>query len=285
MDVQLILVPYDSGHRGARMGAGPERLIQRGRQAALAGAGHSVGVELIESDVAPPVEIATSFDLCRKLAGRVGATAQRGAFPLVLAGNCNTCVGTLAGLGPDPIGIIWLDGHGDFNTPETTISGFLDGMGLAVATGRCWGKLADSLPGFRPVPIQAAALLGWRNLDPLERVAIQGTPAAQVELAAIRRQGVEAALGPALDQIARSVGRVYLHLDVDVLDPAATPSNHLAPPGGLTLDELHVALAAVHRRLYVAGAALTAYDPALDPQGLTGAACLKLAAALVGAAP
>ena len=71
-------------------------------------------------------------------------------FPLVLAGNCNAAVGVVAGLGPGAA-VLWCDAHADFNTPETTTGGFLDGMGLATVTGRCWTSMAARVPGFVPV--------------------------------------------------------------------------------------------------------------------------------------
>jgi arginase family enzyme len=72
-------------------------------------------------------------------------------FPLVLAGNCNTAVGTLSGADPEGLGVVWFDAHGDFNTPETTTTGFIDGMGLAIAVGHCWKAMARGVSGFSPV--------------------------------------------------------------------------------------------------------------------------------------
>ena len=70
-------------------------------------------------------------------------------FPVVLAGNCNSYVGTLAGLETDRAGVSWFDAHGDFNTPETTTTGFLDGMGLAMASGRCWKAMPETIAWFQ----------------------------------------------------------------------------------------------------------------------------------------
>jgi arginase len=90
----------------------------------------------------------------------------------VLAGNCISCIGTLAGLGDPPPAIIRLDAHGDFNTPESTLSGFLDGMVLATAVGRCWGKLAATIPGFHPTPEAQVVLLSARDFDVDERALL-----------------------------------------------------------------------------------------------------------------
>ena len=149
-EVEVMVVPYDSGHRGKRMGAGPERLIEAGLESALREAGFDVATTSIElPDDFFPAEPQAAFALHRLLARAVGDASSRGAFPLILAGNCNTAIGTLAGIRNRDIGIIWFDAHGDFNTPETTSSGFFDGMALATATGHCWREMVASVPGFQ----------------------------------------------------------------------------------------------------------------------------------------
>jgi arginase len=97
-----------------------------------------------ESD--PPAEVATAFELDGLLAGEVRTAVEAGEFPLVLSGNCNTSVGTLSGVGTEGLGVIWFDAHADFNTPETTTTGFTDGTGLAIAVGHCWVTMAESGP-------------------------------------------------------------------------------------------------------------------------------------------
>ncbi|HMG97250.1 MAG TPA: arginase family protein, partial [Gemmatimonadaceae bacterium] len=142
MDIQLLAVPYDSGNRGMRMGAGPERLLDAGLERVLRGNGHTVHTRIAELTADWQAEIQTSFELMRMLSAAVREARESGRFPIVLAGNCNTAVGTLAGLGAQSTGVAWFDAHGDFNTPETTRSGFLDGTAVAMITGRCWTQLA-----------------------------------------------------------------------------------------------------------------------------------------------
>ena len=120
------------------MGAGPERLIEAGLIDRLQQAGHEVvpcSVCLPSQKFMPEVQAA--FELDRRLAGCVAEAVSAEALPVVLSGNCITSVGTVAGIGEPDLGVIWLDAHGDFNTPETTLGGFLDGMALATLTGRC----------------------------------------------------------------------------------------------------------------------------------------------------
>src|SRR2546423_13798265 len=105
----------------------------------------------------------------RMLSTAVRETREASRFPIVLAGNCNTAVGTLAGLGAESTGVAWFDAHGDFNTPETTTSGFLDGTAVAIITGRCWTQLACTVPEFAPIADERVCLIGTREVDALER--------------------------------------------------------------------------------------------------------------------
>src|SRR5688572_19792128 len=152
MRIRILQVPYDSGQRALRMGRGPLHLVERGLADRLQDAGHETEVELIETGETFPSEIKVTFDLQRRLADRVRATIATGAMPIILGGNCNYTVGAMAGIDPLHTGLIWFDAHGEFNTPETTVGGFLDGMGLALGTGRCWRQIAATIPGFRPSP-------------------------------------------------------------------------------------------------------------------------------------
>ena len=98
MSVQLIQVPYDSGHRGIRLGKGPLRFVNQGMARILSRMGHAVDVECLEVETDPMNPIKTAFEVNRILAVKVRVALESGKFPLVLAGNCNNCVGTIAGL-------------------------------------------------------------------------------------------------------------------------------------------------------------------------------------------
>jgi arginase len=287
--VRLVAVPYDSGHRGLRMGAGPEHLAGHGAAARLRDAGHAVTEDVVEVDQAFPAEIATAFALHRAVAGPVRDAVGAGAFPLLLAGNCNSAVGVAAGLasgeGSGPVGVVWLDAHGDFNTPETTTGGFLDGMALAILTGRCWRALAATVPGFGPVPENHALLVGGRDLDPRERVALDGSGLGWVPDARVRELGPARALGPALDALAGRVGRVHLHIDLDVHDPGFAPANSYAAPGGLSPATVQEVVRLVAGRLPLAAGTLAAYDPGCDVEDRMLRAGLDLVELIAGLAP
>ncbi|MBW8768791.1 MAG: arginase family protein, partial [Gemmatimonadetes bacterium] len=220
-------------------------------------------------------EIGTAFDLDWQLAASVAATVARGAFPLILAGNCISSVGTLGGLGGGPTGILWFDAHGDFNTPESTVGGFLDGMALAVATGRCWTGLAATVPGFTPVAEENVVLIGARDLDP-----------AEAEL--LRMSGVQhlptdapvSRVAAAIEDVARRVHRLYVHVDLDVLDATEGRANGYAGAEGISLAGLLEAIHTAGARCPIAAGAITAYDPAYDPDGRVCAAAFEVALAL-----
>ncbi|MDQ3950494.1 MAG: arginase family protein [Gemmatimonadota bacterium] len=281
MDIHLLSVPYDTARRGERMGAGPDRLLESGAAVRLREHGHRVRV----AEIAPPAgtfpaEIRTAFELQREVAAAVRGAVAEGALPVVLAGNCNAAaLGTLAGLRERPVGVLWFDSHGDFNTPETTGSGFLDGMALAMATGRCWTQLLARLPGFEPVAPANVVLIGARDLDPIEASLLAESP-----VALIRPADVDTGLAPALDALRGRVRDVYVHIDLDVLDPASHGrANGLAAPDGLGVGQVASALHAIAHHFRVRGAALTAYDPAVDADGRVCRAALALLEAVADA--
>ena len=280
----LIEVPYDSGHYARRMGRGPVHLVQGGLAGLLERAGHEVRlveVRLVEDFL---TEVGTALETQRLVAECVAGEIAEGRFPLVLSGNCATSVGSVAGAGARRTGVVWLDSHGDYNTPETTASGFFDGMVLARVTGECWTAAAARVPGFEPVPTENVVLVAVRDLDPAERDLLTASDAVRVDVEAIRERGTESALAAAFDALADRVDQAYLHLDLDVLDPEVARINDFQAPGGLTVEEVAGVITALAARLPIRVAALTAFDPDADADGAGGEAAVTLAPALVGAA-
>ncbi|GAC1650881.1 MAG: arginase family protein [Gemmatimonadaceae bacterium] len=281
MMVVIIQVPYDSGLRDARMGRGPTRLLDLGADRALRGLGHTVTVDSIDSEHASfEGETATTFALQRSLAPRVRDASVAGAFPLVIAGNCMCAVGAIAGLGSTDLGVVWFDAHGDFHTPETTTSGFLDGMALSVSTGRCWSALAATVPGFSPVPERRVVHVGGRDFDGAERTALGESAIGLVGTSRVRRAGVRDALVPALDALASDVRRLYLHIDMDVLDPSEGVANRFAAQGGLVVADVEECIALAAERFPVVAATISAFDPALDPEGDVSRGAFRLMVSL-----
>jgi arginase len=280
MRVEVIAVPYDSARRGERMGAGPEHLLRAGLTQRLTAAGHSVRVRVLEAPADSwRAEIRTAFDLARAVAAAAREALADGAFPLVLSGNCAPAALGCASALHQPPTVLWFDAHGDFNTPETTIGGFLDGMALATLAGRCWRQLAGAMPGFHPVPESAIALIGARDLDPLEAALLDRSAIRRVAGATVRRDL------PAVLAAFEATAPAYLHLDLDVLDPSEAPVNPYAAPDGLSRADVAWAITTIAQALPLGAAALTAYDPGSDAAGTGCEAALALAVALVPREP
>jgi arginase len=243
------------------MGLGPTRLLgEHVSEQELEALGWRVSADSVEPVDETSSEIARVFELDRRLAGRVSAAIAEGAFPLVLAGNCISCLGTVAGADAGRIGVVWFDAHADFDTPDDNLSGFLDVMGLAILTGRGWRALRQTIPGFVPIDEDKVLLAGVRDLEPYQRARLESSYIRTVPGPDWREGDFEAAL----DELRRHVARVYLHIDLDALDLAEGTANQYAVTGGLTLDQLLAAVRSVFARFRVSAAALTAYDPRYD---------------------
>ena len=252
------------------MGEGPDHLLRQGAASALRSAGLEVHTEYVESSLAFRTEVATHFELCALVAGQVSGAVAEGRRPIVLSGNCGIAMGTVAGLldgGGSEVGVVWLDAHGEFNTPDTSASGFLDGMGLTVITGRSWRTIAGTVRGFAPIPDDRVLLAGVRDLDEAEGAIIARSDVHLVRAEMVRDDGLAAMLEPALDALARRVRRVYLHVDLDVLDPVVGRANQFAPAGGFTRGELVEAVRLVGERFTIAAAGIASYDPSYDADG------------------
>ncbi|MBC7791952.1 MAG: arginase family protein [Anaerolineae bacterium] len=272
MKIRVISVPYDSGHLRARMGAGPDRLLSAGLADRLQSGGHQVRVE----ECAPPkaalhAEVSTAFALNHVISAQVREAVATRELPLVLAGNCITSVGVLAGLSSEQMRVVWFDAHGDFNTPETTIGGFLDGMALSIATGNCWTQLASRVSGFRAVQEKNVVLVGARDLDPMEAELLAGSAINRV---AAGETGDS--LDALLQDSAFSGADVYVHVDLDVIDPSEGRVNQFAAEGGLSVQDVESALRVIGTRCRIRAASVTAYDPSYDVDGRICDAALRL---------
>jgi arginase len=273
-ELDVIAWPYHGGLADVSMGLGASVLAADERfREGLAAAGWQTRVVRV-----PPVdetlpEIARIFELARRLAQRVAAARDRHAFALVLGGNCVSCLGTTAGVaGGKDLGVVWLDAHADFDTPEDNLSGFTDVMGLAILTGSCWRALRETIPGFLVVEESRVVLAGTRDLEPYQRDRLS---ASQVHV--IPGALAADARDVALDVLRERVERVYLHVDLDVLDSSIGRANPYAAPGGPDLDAVLAAIEATFARFDVAAAAITAYDPRVDDSGTIGVAAGTIA--------
>ncbi|HWM91928.1 MAG TPA: arginase family protein [Thermoanaerobaculia bacterium] len=283
MNLTLIQVPYDSGHFGTRMGRGPLQLVEQGLADTLERAGHGVEVVPVRLD-GFLTEVTSAPGLHRLVAEHVSAARSGGRLPVVLSGNCNTAVvGSLAGIGP--AGVVWMDAHGDLNTPDTTLSGFFDGMAISVAMRKAWPTLTANLPGFTPLNAHNLIHVGARDFDPPELDVIESLGIARIQVEDLRRDGVAGALAGHLSNISRWVDQAYIHMDLDVLDPTELRANVFSVPGGLTVAEMAEVVRMTGRHLKIAAAGITAYDPDQDPEGRGARVAERLIEALAGTGP
>ncbi len=243
---------------------GPVHFIQNGLDAILQNSGHRVSVTTVESSIPFASEIGTTFDVNQTLAKQVQSAVHNNRFPFVLAGNCNSCIGTLAGLDSKRLGIIWFDAHGDFNTPETTTTGFLDGMGLAMAAGRCWKPLLNSIDGFNPVPENCIIHVGSQDLDPAEKKMFEEAKIPLIVANSTDENEILGDLKSALLELKNRVDGIYLHIDMDVLETKQGKPNHLAVPGGLPPHIVNEAIGIIKKYIKIEGCAVASFDPAFD---------------------
>ena len=192
--------------------------------------------------------------------------ALREGFSIVIGGDCTLVAGAVAGaataLGRPP-GLVYIDAHADLNTPETSPSGFLCGMALAIALGRGPRGILPDGGGVSP---EHVALLGFRLLDPGERDAI-GDLALAVPAAAMLKLGPRIAAALALDAIDNDDGPIVVHLDVDAVSHAEMPVK-ASPEGGLSIAELSDLVTALVASPRVVALHVAEFNPLADPESV-----------------
>lgn len=282
--VDLIICAKDSGRSDWRCGLGPRRILAQFLSSPTTIPRDDLRIVEIEAHVDYETDSSLVFEAQRQIAQCAAMSRNAGHFPLILGGNCNTAVGGIGGVGAADCGLIWFDAHGDFNTPENTETGFLDGMGLAMAVGRCWRHVLSTVPGFSPISEEFTALAGARDLDPWEAEDLTNSAITRLSVEDIRKSGVPAVFGTFISRLKKTADRVYLHVDIDVIDPADAPANHYNAPGGLSIDELVGAIAFIGERIPIAGGGIGSYDPAFDGDGRTAKAAVRVIEALIAAA-
>ncbi|NIB99253.1 arginase [Halobacterium sp. R2-5] len=225
-------------------------------------------------------------DVCIRLADEVAGTIDDGAFPLVLGGDHAVAIGSLAGSARDAeIGALWLDAHGDFNTPSSSPSGNVHGMPLAAALGR--GEFADTewanATGLRE---ENVALVGLRKLDDYEREAIRDSEMTAYTMSDIDERGVTSVIDDALDVVTAGTDGVHVSLDLDWLDPHEAPGVGTPVRGGATYREAHAALEAIAQRDEnvdcLRSLEVVEVNPILDESNRTADIAAELAASALG---
>jgi len=282
LKIALILVPFHLSKEKIGMGMGPIRYIEAGIDQNLKDQGYEVMVKKIKLLKQYKDEVRTIAVLNNSLGKVVKRVLRDGFFPFILGGNCNTCLGILAGFDEPKPGIIWFDAHGDFNTPKTTPSGFFDGMGLAIATGQCYQDIYSIIENMRPIKESQTLHIGARDLDPEELELLESTEVLMVNANTLKKTGIVNGLLPKLTELYSQTQEVYLHIDIDVIDPSEAPGVDFPAPEGLFLSEMEEAIKLISENLQIKAAALTAYNPEKDVDNKTLMIGLKLTNTILG---
>jgi arginase len=209
--------------------------------------------------------------VAERLAGVIGRAMKDGLTPIVLGGDCSILTGSMLALRrAGRYGLLFLDGHTDFYTPEASTTGGIAGMDLAIACGRGPAELV-SFGGVAPL-VQPADVVhfGRRDLDEAREYGgdLAGSGVVDWPLARIRESGLDRAIATVVDYFrSRGVEGIWLHVDADVLDDAVMPAVDSRQPGGMSYDELAQTLAAVKASGMLAGVEITIFDPEHDPSG------------------
>jgi arginase len=222
------------------------------------------------------------LETCARVGQEVESARADGLIPLVLGGDHSIAIGTLSGLSASgPGGVLWLDAHGDLNTPETTPSGNVHGMPLAVALGRSGARFSADGLRFPSVDPARVALVGVRSLDPGEQALVRELGIAVYTISDLDRRGVEPVIEEALERVG---GGSFLHvsIDLDVVDPEFAPGVGDPVLGGLSYREAHLALELVAEAGVLDCLEIVEVNPIRDHENTTAKLAVGLAASALG---
>jgi arginase len=278
------------GRRGVDMGPSAIRYAELvGRLADL-----GLGVHDLGTVAEDPIEALDAGDdrakyldeilvVCNEIAGHVEASSRAGELPLVLGGDHSLALGVFGGLARvhGPVATVWFDAHADCNTPATTPSGNVHGMGLSGALG--WGGERFSA-GRWPAPSvdeDRAVLIGVRALDPGERERLRASRVRVYTMSEIDRLGMEAVIRGALERVA-GAAHVHVSLDMDVMDPFWAPGVGTAVRGGISYREAHLAMELLAESGAVDSLEVVEVNPILDRENMTGQLAVELICSALG---
>ena len=295
MDIDLINVHLDlgAGRRGTDMGPGAIEVA--GIEDRLRRLGHEVArVRALSAyeavDEGPPSArfLPVIADMCRKLADLTEAACEAGHLPLVVGGDHAQAIGTISGMARyykrrgERLGVIWVDAHTDMNTPETSPSGNIHGMPLAVLFGhgpRELVEIAGSEPALHPEDV---CIIGVRDVDPTEIPLVRQTHVGVYPMSELDSRTVPVCLAEALQRVTKHTAGVHLSFDLDGVDPDHAPGVGTPVPGGLSLRESHLICEALAREAKIVGMEMVELNPTLDVRNQTGRLAVWLIESALG---
>jgi len=206
-------------------------------------------------------------------------------FPLVLGGDHSIAIGTLAGLSNkySNLGVIWYDAHADMNTSDTSPSGNIHGMPLAVSIGLGDDRLVNLYKNGKKVKPENIVIIGARSVDPGERLLIKERGVKVFTMHEIDKNGMSAVMEEAISYLAsKEVDGVHLSLDLDGLDPLYTPGVGTPVQGGISYRESHLAMEMLEESGIITSAEFVEVNPILDEKNKTADVAVALMGSLFG---
>jgi arginase len=280
-----------AGRRGVDMG--PSAIRYAGLDNRIGELGHEYADwGNVETAVAEATEVGDEHarflpqikETSQRIARLVARAARNGFVPVVLGGDHTFALGTLAGLREvhGLGGTIWIDAHGDLNSPETSPSGNVHGMVLAAALGLAGDRFKEDGWGLPALAPGRVALVGVRALDDGERAVLQDLDARVFTMSDVDRLGVERVMRESLAHVA-GPGFVHVSLDMDSLDPDVAPGVGTPVRGGLSYREAHLAMELVSESGLASSLDVVEVNPVLDRENDTGKLAVELVASALGA--
>jgi arginase len=280
-----------AGRRGVDMG--PSAIRYAGLASRLEELGHEYAdLGNVETAVPEATEAGDEHarflsqikETSQRIAGLVSHAARAGFVPVVLGGDHSVALGTLAGLRDvhGPGGAIWIDAHGDLNSPETSPSGNVHGMVLAAALGLAGDRFLDEGWGLPALEPGRVALVGVRSLDDGERELLRDQDVKVFTMSDLDRLGVERSVREALAHVA-GPGFVHVSLDMDAIDPDVAPGVGTPVRGGLSYREAHLTMELVAESGLASSLDVVEVNPVLDRENETGKLAVELIASALGA--
>jgi len=296
--VHIIGVPLDlgGGRRGVDMGPSAFRIAGLGEQ--LTSLGYSV---VDKGDLPTPIPetqelrderkkyIRDIAKVCQKLYQTALGSFDEGAMPVVLGGDHSLGAGSVAAAAEWgrkskqlPIGLLWVDAHGDMNTPATSLSGNVHGMPLAALLGPEPAELSK-IGTFSPKVLPAhTVLVGIRNLDEREKVAVRDSGVHVFTMKDIDRQGIASIVEQAVDLAGSGTAGIHVSFDMDVCDPQIAPGVGTPVKGGLDYREAHMVMEIVADSGLLTSLDLVEVNPTLDVRNATAQLGTELALSALG---
>jgi arginase len=223
-------------------------------------------------------------DTSRRIATLVARAAREDSVPVVLGGDHSVALGTLGGLAEvhGPGGTIWIDAHGDLNSPDTSPSGNVHGMVLAAVLGLAGDRFRGDGWGLPAVAPGRVALVGVRSLDDGEREVLRELDAKVFTMSDVDRLGIERAIRESLTHVA-GPGFVHVSLDMDAMDPEVAPGVGTPVRGGLSYREAHLAMELIAESGLASSLDVVEVNPILDRENETAQLAVELVASALGA--